>query len=170
MDFQTKKFEDFNKMKRIFLIILLSLVTFQVTFSQEGKANDGHYNKNAIYGSLSFPMFYYLLNYDRQIIRINKDKIALNMSFSYGGFSNLGAVGKTINLCSNIIFGENKHHFETDIGIAFNRVHASQGKPPPPIGPCVNIGYRIQQKHKPFVLRTGISIPQGIFLSIGFAF
>jgi hypothetical protein len=144
-----------------------------MTFSQQEKENKNdngsHYRKNAIYGSLSITG-YYLLNFERQIIRINKGKTALDMSLSYGGFSNLGATGKTIILCSNFIFGETKHHFEIDLGLAFNRVHASQGKPPPQNGPCVNIGYRIQQKNKPFILKTGISIPQGIFLSIGVAF
>jgi hypothetical protein len=163
----------FDIVKKVLLIFISSIVTFHVAFSQQVNENDSasHYRKNAIYGTLSFPMFYGLLNFERQIIRINKDKIALDLSFSYGGFANLAADGKTVIVCSDFIFfGKNKHHFETDIGLAFNKVRASQGKPPPKIGPCVNICYRVQQKNKPFLLKTGLSIPEGAFLSIGFAF
>ena len=161
-------------MKKILFIFFSSIVTFHVAFSQQEQKNnndnDSLYRKAAIYGTLSFPMIYCLLNFERQIIRIHKDKITLDLSLSYGGFFNLEATGKTFIVCSNFIFGANKHHFETDIGVAFNRVHAYQGCPPPKIGPCVNICYRIQQKYRPFVFKIGISIPEGAFLSIGFAF
>jgi hypothetical protein len=159
-------------MKKFLFIFLSLIVTFHVAFSQQEKENeiDRPDRKNAIYGSLGIPVGYLLLNLERQIIRINNDKIEIDMRLSYGSYTNLGEDGNAAIICSEIIFGENKRHFETDLGVAINRVHVSQGKPMPRNLPCVNICYRFQQKNKPFLFKTGIGFPEGAFVCIGFAF
>jgi hypothetical protein len=172
MDFKQNNFGGFGTMKKILFIFLLLIVIVQVAFSQQEKENENssRSRKNAIYGSLGIPIGYLLLNYERQLIWLDKDKIAIDMRLSYGAYANLGEDGNAAIICSEIIFGENKHHFEADLGLALNRNQESQAKPMPANLPCINICYRIQQKNKPFLFKTGIGFPEGVFVCIGLAF
>lgn len=159
-------------MKKLLLIFLALMVNFSGAFSQQEKEIKigSNSKRNAVYGSLGIPVGYLLLNYERQIFWISEAKMAIDMRLSYGSYANLGETGKASIICSEFVFGKNKNHFETDIGLAINRVHNSQAKPMAPYLPCIGICYRIQKNNKPFLFKIGIGFPEGAFFCIGALF
>ena len=92
----------------------------------------------------------------------------------YGGSGSLFTVSFTG------LTGTKNHHFEYNAGLIsyFNREEydLAYGSSNPPRGnytgviPAAGIGYRYQKPSGSFVFRTGFSIPEALYISLGFTF
>jgi len=180
-------------MKRIFISVFFFTIITKVIICQEIQINEpeNNFRKNMVYltGSISG---YYLLNYERQVYKIGKEKDgSLNIAVTFGrckefalsfnGHDRSDQKVTTLMVSASFISRGNKSHIESAAGIFLNSeelVVSGIGVSglAPKIGPCVSLGYRFQtkkfqfMKYTPFIFRTGIGYPQIVYLSFGFAF
>jgi hypothetical protein len=111
------------------------------------------------------------------------------LHFGFGTFASWGGIGTSTNLSLQWLGGRKKSHLELGLGLVslFDKEGYDIGKsnanspysayaPEPSrsdyrdIAPSATIGYWYQKPGKGFVFRTGVAFPDGVYLSVGFAF
>lgn len=146
-------------------------------------------SKNIVYGSIGTAGLWFTgnVNYERAIELANKKpSIAYYGQTGIGYFVTWGGSGPTYTLAGKGILGKNNSHLELGLGIALlhdlesydigvsNANYFGESKPSRSeytyLWPAVTIGYRYKNKYKPLIFRTGISSPDGVYLSLGFGF
>lgn len=147
-------------MKLILLLVLFSLHTSNYAQETEDKAP---IPKNLIYGSFGSAFFKYTYNffYERTFFSDHSNSFGMRLGGGYfDGYTNRGsnfnvqfvAVAQGIEIGLGMTFRE----FEPD---KINRKSIA-----------ANIGYRGFTKNRVFMYRLGLSIPEGIYVGVGFGF
>lgn len=130
------------------------------------------FNKNVVRGSLGFALIYVQasVQYERMLIgRHNKSLQSLWVSAGGGRYYLYSEWGNQFNLKTFALFGKNAAHFELGVGVALvmtepdalNNVN---------IIPAGNLGYRFQKSDGHFMFRTGVGLPEGLYIGFGFVF
>jgi membrane-bound acyltransferase YfiQ involved in biofilm formation len=126
------------------------------------------------------------INYERLIKKTNKGFFRSYMAKISGGYWFVW-VSSGYHLITGLttLTGSKSSHLETHIGFCTlfdNRLYNDSafdsqitGEPYPKKSsffyylPSASIGYRFQKPNSPLLFRTGISIPESIYISIGFS-
>ncbi len=125
--------------------------------------------QNFFYFTASLPMLsgYFIFNYEREFFL--GDAGTINLGIGFGGWSNWNNAGNAGLLTTNFITGKGRHHFESNIGLMYHKDRTDFVKIKP-VQLYIGAGYRIQQRGKPFLFRTGIGWPYYFYAGFGFAF
>ena len=174
--------------------ILLSILMALACYSTNAGGQDSLriHSKNVIYanaGTLGL-WFTASVNYERRLFSTN-NKLYVNyyMRACAGAFAAWGANGYYGSLSLQGVFGSKLSHLELGLGLGvlFDKIGYDSGvsnanypypgyEPEPSrwdytnVTPAVSVGYRHQSPTGGFVFRTGIGFPDGLYLSLGFAF
>lgn len=179
-------------MKKQIVILFYFILGFYNIASASEKDTLNPQAKNAIYGSVSTLGLWFTssINYERHLFTTsNKLNVNYYLRVNYGGFSTWGASGPSTSLSLQGVLGKKKSHLELGLGFAglfdksgydigiSNANYPFAGYEPEPSRweytmklPSVTIGYRYQKPEGGFVFRSGISSPEGVYLSLGWAF
>lgn len=107
------------------------------------------------------------INYERWILNFNHNKKTyLTVKMGYGIWSDMGGEGRLGTLGCNFLYGRYNNFFDLGFGAAL--FTDSVDDPYNWVNPGFNIGYRYRSNH--LVLRTGVSWPEALYLSLGFSF
>lgn len=150
------------------------------------------YRKNTLYGGIGFFFIYAVadVNYERLIAIPRKGFIkSYWIRAGSGSYASWGGKGKIFILGLTMLSGSRNNHIEFNLGYSslFDKdeyentldnynsggsayyarpVKSSYRNPLPFIG----TGYRFQKPGGHFILRSGISLPESVYLGIGFSF
>lgn len=117
-------------------------------------------NRNLAYGTLGISLFFFSnISYERIIKAREGKRINTLTSFRVGSGVVNGNTAFFIGTY-NILAG-NQNNFEVNLGAAYFGDIAII---------VLNVGYRRQRPDGRFVFRTGVGIPEGIYLSFGRSF
>jgi len=172
-------------MKILLMIkVFIFFVFYNVTISAQNEDLE-NITKNAIYVNGSYIYIYgsaninfdvlikqpkrgifktYYLNFETGIFN-RKTGFLLGESYN-GVYGGLGVIGLT---------GKKLHHFEFGLGILFNSDIEVENDVMNPelrrffVLPSLDIGYRVQIPNRPMI-RAGLSIPNGVYLGVGYSF
>ncbi|SFT74019.1 hypothetical protein SAMN05216474_2067 [Lishizhenia tianjinensis] len=152
-----------------FISLLLSLCFLPLqgnTQIPEKQAIAQEYYSNALYGSLGYGGKYATANsYFEHCLTAN-DKIKTLGKIGYGGYYTVHGTGSYLLGHVGLLTGAKNHHLEASIGANFFFGDALIEEIP--LG--ANLGYRFQKPQGIFLLRTGISYPEGVYVGIGTCF
>jgi hypothetical protein len=128
------------------------------------------FNKNVVRGSLGFALIYVQasVQYERMLFgRHNKSLQSVWLSAGGGRYFVYTDWGTQFNLKSFALFGKNAAHFELGVGAAVIKTESmDQFK----LLPAGNLGYRFQKSDGHFMFRTGVGLPEGLYIGFGFVF
>jgi len=175
-------------------IIILTLITVLFVNIAKTQTQDSIVlaPKNALYVSVGNMGLWMTanVNYERLLnIKNAKPFNKYYLHFGAGVFETWGISGSTAVLSFKWLRGQKNSHLELGLGVAslfdkqnydigvINADFPTPGTEPKPtiwqytdFYPAATIGYRFQKPKGGFVFRTGIAYPDGIYLSVGFAF
>lgn len=162
-----------NKMnlRNILLLIALSACGLSDVKGQE----ELQLRKNIIHASASsVPLAYAGLNYYLERIILEKEKTAYFGKVGYGHYNEWEGSGQFYLLQAGVLMGVKdigirRSHLELGLGVAqldgwnnkvpYNSRHFA-----------FSIGWRIQKPGSRFIFRTGVSLPETIYVGVGLAF
>mgnify|MGYP000038263945 CR=1 FL=1 len=175
-------------MKNLILIFVIGIIVFQSqSYGQEVQDDKA---KNAIYANLGFIGLGGGINgnYERALRDIKILSIQSRLSVRVGGgyWGVWGGSGSHAITSLSATTIKSKHRFEvtTGLGYFFNKESYDIGvsnaeyfnEPAPSrlkyfdVVPNVSAGYRYQKLNKGLIFRTGLSYPEGLYLSLGYGF
>lgn len=159
-------------MKSIKLLLLIVLALVIMT-CQGNSQSEISYAKNCFHGTVSFLGLGAAagLSYERHIWH-NPDRAFLNSisaRVAGGAWAVWDTEGKAGIAGLSGLTGKKKHKLETLLGVTVSK-NNNQLISSLETLIATAIGYRFQKPHGGFVFRTGLGIPEGIYLGIGFAF
>lgn len=122
--------------------------------------------RNIIYANGSFSVSHYTttINYERILFVSEDAKKTWSFRVGYGIIDNKGKIAFAT---FNNLRGRGKNKFEMNVGSVYiNETHSYS---PHYFTLMLNAGYRLQSRDKRFVLRTGVGVPEGPYLSLGYS-
>ncbi|MBN3582162.1 hypothetical protein JYB64_07165 [Algoriphagus aestuarii] len=125
--------------------------------------------KNGLYGSLGFAGIYASAtsNYERMVTQhFDKGITATFVKVGIGVYGVWGGSGSYYYAQYGFLTGKRASHLEISAGPNFG--FNEDGAESPPI--AATIGYRHQKPERHFILRTGLALPESIYLGIGWSF
>jgi hypothetical protein len=154
------------KSLKILTVIFIVASPFSIpTFAQEVQSSD--FRNNSLYGSIGFGglIATYTINYER-IMTSNLDRgvVATFIKTGFGGFASWGDDGKFLNFQYGILTGSKAGHLELSAGPNF----ILKGDWSLPV--AATLGYRLQRPGKGFMFRTGLALPESLYIGLGFSF
>ncbi|MFC2090611.1 hypothetical protein ACFLT1_07505 [Bacteroidota bacterium] len=161
-----------------FFIILSSSTS---AYSQENLSGNNTQKKNAINGTVGYWVLGGTANagYAR-LVGENNDKFF--KSYWLGADVGVGVLWTStwryINMGLTALSGSNNNHFELSVGLttSVDTYSYENREPGNPVNywlslrPSGSLGYRFQKPDGSFYFRTGIGVPDGLFVGIGFRF
>ena len=137
-------------MTKILFIATIFWYSINYSYGQKENPQEKIFNKNAIYGSIgSGGLYFSATGYYERIITQN-DKISSFVKAGYG-----------------ILTGSKKHHLEIGAGAGY---FINNGPDLVDIPITATIGWRIQNPRSNFIFRMGASLPEALYIGIGFSF
>lgn len=123
--------------------------------------------RNIVFANASYSLYHYTfsLNYERILFVSENAKRTWGYRVGGGIIDNSG---KIAIVSFNNLRGKGRDKLEMNIGAAYINEPHSYGNHY--ISPVLAVGYRRQSTDKRFVLRTGIGVPEGLYLSLGCSF
>jgi len=149
------------------VIIALILFSMNYLYSQNEKSNKGLLNNNAIYGSVGSGGLYFTATaYYERILKqqLGNKNISTFLKFGYGTEADWGGVGTYILAQFGFLTGTQNSHFE----FAAGGNYFISGDLELPIS--ASAGWRFQKPEGKFIFRTGIALPEAIYVGLGFSF
>jgi len=145
------------------LIVVLLLVVSQT------KSQDSKLHTTCVYGTLgTFFVYTNITGNIEQQIKYDPDKFFNIMSLRIGGgnWSSWGNESYNILGTINWLSGKNKHHMEMGVGLAYSPEYDDS------FGflPAAQIGYRYQKPGGWLLFRTGVGVPEALYVSLGVCF
>ena len=136
--------------------------------------------KNVIYGSAGFLGLggSASINYERLVFSIQKKAhIDAYIHGSYGAYSVWYSSGNFFDVSLQWLWGKKNSHLEVGLGLLVmgdeyfdGSTWTDKQKFELNDYPFANVGYRYQKPGGSLVFRTGIGVPDGIYISLGWAF
>ena len=126
--------------------------------------------KNTIHAGVGFFFIYgySALNYERLIAYKPSDIFKrLYIRGSGGGWIFWGLEGTQFSLSIAALTGKSNSHVEASLGLT---VLLESGYRDTYVSPYLGVGYRYQKPGGGFIFRTGIGVPETIYLGLGYAF
>lgn len=147
-------------------------------------------NKNTFYGTAGFFLIWGTIqgNYERLLWRPDKGFIkSLWGRAGAGGWVTWGATGTFYSIGATMLTGSRNNHIEFNLGLSnLIQRHSyiiyyefpsiwptnpeSEGPYNKSLIPMAGAGYRFQRPDGTFLFRGGISVPESVYLSLGFCF
>ena len=147
-------------MKIFIALFFVSVVTLG---NCQNAADKEEKKKNLVYASAGSVLFPYTINgfYERSLLRGENSSLGARLGIGkFEGFSNSG-MNYNAQLMLNLFFAE------AGIGITQRVFDVSEEEG---ISFAFNLGLRLYTKNRIFMLRGGISLPEGLYIGIGFGF
>ena len=152
---------------KLLSITAMFLCAINFSYAQIENMQEGIFDKNAIYGSIgSAGLYFSATSYYERIITQN-DKISSFVKAGYGGYSTWGGGAQYVIAQYGILTGSKKHHLEIGAGAGY---FINEGPDLVDIPIAATIGWRIQSPRSNFIFRMGASLPEAIYIGIGFSF
>lgn len=131
-------------------------------------AQHERFNKNALYGSFGVSKFFTVTAFYERILTQKKGPSTF-LKVGNGTYGGYAESGKYILLHYGILTGIKKHHLEISAGV--NHFYSEKDNRSQSNTPFSGtIGWRLQKPGKHFVLRSGISWPEGLYFGLGRSF
>ncbi len=140
-------------------------------YSQDIKGQaDAELNKNAVYGNIGSAVLYWTTTgYYERLIKQNmggNSNISSFAKIGFGGYATWGIGGNFLLAQIGLLTGAKRHHFEISAGpnsylngdLKGFRFYSAL------------MGYRIQKPGGNFIFRTGIGLPEALYLGLGVSF
>jgi hypothetical protein len=145
------------------LIALLILVAFSV------KSQDSQLRPSRIYGTFGTAFIYTNItaNIEQEISNNSAHYFnSVSLRIGAGHWSSWGNESYNIIGTINWLSGTNNHHLELGTGIAYSPAYDDS------FGflPAAQIGYRYQKPDGILLFRTGIGVPEALYVSLGVCF
>ena len=178
-------------MKKSLALLAFSAINIIFSCSVFGQESTVLEPKNIIHGSVGILGlgFAAIINYERLVVK-TEDRKYLIKCYAHGGvgyYAEFGlGYGPTFVTSFKGILGRKNAHLELGLGITglvnngnyeYDYDNYLRGNEPKPtrldhtwLLPAGTIGYRYQTPGEDFVFRTGVGFPDGVYISIGFAF
>ena len=154
-------------MTKILFIATIFWCSINYSYGQKENPQEKIFNKNTIYGSIgSGGLYFSATGYYERIITQN-DKISSFVKAGYGGYSTWGGGAQYVIAQYGILTGSKKHHLEIGAGPGY---FINNGPDLVDIPISATIGWRIQNPSSNFIFRTGASLPEALYVGIGFSF
>lgn len=103
------------------------------------------------------------INYERMLREGKDEKIqSMWLSVGAGGFADWGEAAMVYNAKISFLTGHQKKHLEYGFGLGFTNGYDIK------IFPSVLLGYRYQKPIGGLVFRTGVGLPEMIYVSLGY--
>ncbi|GAA5038049.1 hypothetical protein GCM10011506_35430 [Marivirga lumbricoides] len=172
--------------KALFIILLISINCFSQTLYKNTLDKE---NKNAIYANIGFVPVWGVINaaYERRLLKTNSAFINSLWAKVGGGYwVEFSSGGPHAMAGITALSGTGNHHIEASVGFVSLYNYADYkkdlqsyeivGNVKPSRGDYLNhhpaggLGYRYQNPETGFIVRTGISFPEAIYVGVGFCF
>ena len=108
------------------------------------------------------------LSYERYAFSASQEKLQFYVRTSAGALASFGGGAGFGTVSLQALLGRGNSRLEGGLGIGV-LVYDFDFQELGPI-PSINLGYRFQKPQGGFLFRTGIGIPEGIYVSFGYAF
>ncbi|MEQ9375010.1 MAG: hypothetical protein RIG68_07535 [Imperialibacter sp.] len=154
-------------MKRIKNNLLLAtaflLCCIQSVYAQEDQTQDVGLNKNGFYGAAGIVPFYLTATAYYERILGQKKVVTSFVKVGYGVYSSWGGGGRYVLAQYGILTGKKNNHFELGAGPNWFLKGDFEGRLPV----TATMGYRFQKPAGDFIFRTGVSIPESVYIGVG---
>jgi hypothetical protein len=145
------------------ILIALFFVSVAVLGNCQNSANKEEIKKNLVYASVGSVLFPYTVNgfYERSLLR--DENISLGVRLGIGKFEGFANSGMNYNaqLMLNLFFAE------AGLGITQRVFDVSEEEG---MSFAFNLGLRLYTKNRIFMFRGGVSLPEGLYVGVGFGF
>jgi len=162
-----KKMKSKIKIPKIFLFA--SLLFANSIFAQSDSIkSETLFSNDAIYGAVGIgPIYFTAMGYyEHKFNERTKKSHLLNFGrIGFGSYALYGEGGKFVLAEFGLFTGAKKAHFETAFGLNYYINGDFQG-----VIPAVSIGFRHQKPGGKFIFRTGLGLPEAVYIGIGFGF
>ena len=150
----------------LLITISILLLSSGIVYSQKESIKDVGFNKNAIYGNVGIGGLVVTATgyYERMITQ--NSKISSFVKVGVGGYALAGDGGQYILAQYGILTGAKKHHLELGAGPNYFINGDLQGGLPF----TLTLGWRIQNPGGKFIFRMGGSLPEMVYIGLGFSF
>ncbi len=171
-------------MEKVFVLIFIIGFTMHVQ-AQEVNTEEP---KNVLYGSVGNLVLWFTTNANYERLIKTKDANIFSRYYlhvGFGGYAAWAENGRSTDVSFRWLGGRKKSHLELGVGVVslfdsqgYDIAKSNtQGYEPEPsrddyrdFYPAATVGYRFQKLRGGLVFRTGLASPDGVYLSLGYAF
>lgn len=144
------------------------LLSGQISIAQENiPPQYDAFRKNTFHGGLGFGglIVTATLNYERMVTQhLDKKVSATFVKVGFGTYGSIDGSGQYLIPQYGFLTGSKANHLEVSVGPNFTL----NGDLNLPVS--ANVGYRRQKPGKPFLIRTGVALPEAIYFGMGLSF
>jgi hypothetical protein len=152
---------------RVLLLILFFGIFLSISPASAQGSENPAFKKNSIYGSLGFAGFYGAAtgNFERILTQsLERGVVATFVKSGLGSYGSWGDGGSFLYFQYGFLTGSKAGHLELSAGPNFTL----KGDMNLPV--AATLGYRLQRPGKGFMFRTGLALPESLYLGVGFSF